>query len=54
MPRLKAKLLLDEVDAGRIELHPNAIYDAALLATDSEQVANAYRCAAIKSKWRPR
>ena len=51
MPRLKAQQLLDDVDAGRVTLHHDTLYDVVLQATGSERLANAYRVGAIKAKW---
>lgn len=54
MPRLKALKTLEEVDAGRLTLHPDELYDVVMEATGSEKLANAYRVQAVRSKWKPR
>lgn len=43
LPRVQARRLLDEVDAGKLELGPQHLYRVALTATGSEEVANVYR-----------
>ena len=52
MPRLKAQRLLDRVDTGEIQLHPDTLHDTVLAATDNAKLAEEYRIAAIKSKRR--
>lgn len=54
MPRLKAMKQLEEVDAGRLKLHPDSLFDLVMEATGSEKLANAYRVAAVKSTWKQR
>jgi hypothetical protein len=51
MPRIEARRLLDKVDQGDVTLGPEALYQTALLATGSKDVANIYFCGAVKRAW---
>ena len=55
MPRLKAIRTLDEVDAGRLTLHHEALYDLVIATGGSKELAGIYRANAIKAAtWKSR
>ena len=52
VPRVKARRRLDDALAGRIDLTPDGWFDAAMAATGSQDLAEAYMHAAIKRSWK--
>lgn len=57
MDRIKAVRWFEEIrkdpEKGN-SLHPDTLFDLVMEATGSERLANAYRVAAIRAKWKPR
>lgn len=49
IPRVKAQRMLDEYEMGKISPHPDVLYDAVMLITENETLANAYRVGRIKA-----
>jgi hypothetical protein len=53
LPRLKAQRLLDEYHAGKCTPGADELFDAAMLTTGSETLANAYRVSRMQADRKP-